>query len=81
MSRKLVVKLNDLLRKYDLSLNELSLRSGVRRAALSELANGKRERIQFEHIERIADALNIDDIREIIDLEYVPDDDDTAADC
>jgi DNA-binding Xre family transcriptional regulator len=61
-----------------LSLNELSLRSGVRRAALSELANGKRERIQFEHIERIADALNIDDIREIIDLEYVPDDD--AAD-
>lgn len=78
MSRKLVVKLNDLLRKYDMSLNELSLRSGVRRAALSELANGKRERIQFEHIERIADALNIDDIREIIDLVYVPDDDDAA---
>jgi DNA-binding Xre family transcriptional regulator len=40
----------------------------VRHAALSELSNGKRENVNFSHIVRIAEALNIEDIREIIDL-------------
>ncbi|WP_353626146.1 hypothetical protein [Bacillus sp. JCM 19041] len=30
------------------------------------MANGKRERIQLEHIEKIADALEIDDMNEIL---------------
>ena len=49
-------------------LHRLSRLSDVRHAALSELSNGKRENINFSHIERIAEALNIEDIREIIDL-------------
>lgn len=40
----------------------------VRHAALSELANGKRANVHFSHLEKIADALNISDIREIVDL-------------
>ena len=40
----------------------------VRHAALSELSNGKRESINFRHIERITEALQLSDIREIIDL-------------
>ncbi|QWU18156.1 helix-turn-helix domain-containing protein [Paenibacillus sophorae] len=53
---------------HKISLRELSRLSDVRHAALSELANGKRESISFSHIERIAQALGIRDIREIIDL-------------
>ncbi|WP_025689949.1 helix-turn-helix domain-containing protein [Paenibacillus zanthoxyli] len=53
---------------HKISLRELSRLSDVRHAALSELANGKRESISFSHIERIAEALKIRDIREIIDL-------------
>ena len=49
-------------------MRELSRLSDVRHAALSELANGKRESISFSHIERIAEALDISDIREIIEL-------------
>lgn len=68
MRKKVVIKIPDLTRKLDISLRELSRLSDVRHAALSELSNGKRESISFSHIERIADALNITDIREIIDL-------------
>ncbi|MNW27252.1 Helix-turn-helix domain protein [compost metagenome] len=51
-----------------MSIHELSLRADVRRATISELVNGKRENINFRHIEQIADALHITDIREIITL-------------
>ncbi|WP_068614676.1 helix-turn-helix domain-containing protein [Paenibacillus tuaregi] len=68
MAKKVVVKIPELLRRRNISLRELSRLSDVRHAALSELSNGKRENINFSHIEKIADALGIDDIREIIDL-------------
>lgn len=66
--KKVVVKIGELTKKHNISLRELSRLSDVRHAALSELSNGKRESISFSHIERIAEALNISDIREIIEL-------------
>lgn len=66
---KVVVKINSLLEKYKLTLRGLGELADIRHAALSELANGKRKNINFGHIERIAEALKINDIREIIDLE------------
>ncbi|GAF12475.1 transcriptional regulator-related protein [Bacillus sp. JCM 19046] len=62
------VKIKQLLTDHNLSLRELSRLTDIRHAALSELANGKRQNINFNHIERIAEALDIKDIREIIDL-------------
>lgn len=69
MTKKVVVKINELLKEHNLSLRELSRRSDIRHAALSELSNQKRKNINFSHIERLAEALDIDDIRNIIDLE------------
>ncbi|ETT72050.1 helix-turn-helix transcriptional regulator [Paenibacillus sp. FSL R7-0204] len=68
MGKRIVVNIADLAKKHKISMRELSRLSHVRHAALSELANGKRESINFSHIIRIAEALNIQDIREIIDL-------------
>lgn len=68
MSKKIVVKIPELLKKHGISLRELSRLADIRHAALSELANQKRQNINFSHIEKIADALNIRDIREIVDL-------------
>ncbi|MBY7144541.1 helix-turn-helix transcriptional regulator [Virgibacillus sp. NKC19-3] len=65
---KVEILLNELLNRYNLSINQLHLLTGIRRATLSELASGKRQRVQLEHIEKIADALEIDDINEIITL-------------
>ena len=68
MKKYVDVKIKELLVKHNISLRELSRLTDIRHAALSELANNKRKNINFGHIERIAEALEIDDIREIIDL-------------
>lgn len=65
---KIVVRIPELLEVHNISLRELSRLTDIRHATLSELQNGKRENINFGHIERIAGALNITDIRKIIDL-------------
>jgi putative transcriptional regulator len=68
LSKKVIVKISELIKQRGISLRELSRLSDVRHAALSELANGKRSNINFFHIEKIADALGISDIRDIIDF-------------
>lgn len=64
--RKVEVLINDLLAERQMSLRELARLSGIEPSNLSNLANGKRQKIYLEHIERIGDALEIDDISEII---------------
>ncbi|MFB8506316.1 helix-turn-helix domain-containing protein [Enterococcus durans] len=66
--RKVEVLINDLLAERQMSLRELARLSGIEPSNLSNLANGKRQKIYLEHIERIADALEIDDISRILKL-------------
>lgn len=66
--QKVEVLINDLLAERNMSLRELARLSGIEPSNLSNLANGKRKRVYLEHIERIADALDIDDISKIIRL-------------
>lgn len=66
--RKVEILINNLLAERKMSLRELARMSGIEPSNLSNLANGKRERIYLEHIERVADALEIDDISKIIRL-------------
>lgn len=68
MGKKLIVKIDQILQDRNISLRELSRRSDVRHAALSEMSNQKRERISGEHVGKIVDALGIHDVREIFDL-------------
>ncbi|MCJ7841682.1 helix-turn-helix transcriptional regulator [Lederbergia sp. NSJ-179] len=68
MNKKVVVKIKKLLKERDISLRELSRLTDIRHATLSELSNHKRQNINFQHLEKIAVALDITDIREIIDL-------------
>ncbi|PJY98897.1 XRE family transcriptional regulator [Bacillus vallismortis] len=56
------------MEKQNLSLRALADKCGIRQPALSELINGKKQNINFGHIERIANALDIEDINEIISL-------------
>ncbi|MGE5371733.1 MAG: helix-turn-helix domain-containing protein [Solirubrobacterales bacterium] len=68
MGKKVVVRIKNLTKAKGISLRELSRLTDIRHAALSELSNQKRQNINFAHIEKIADTLGVDDIREIIDL-------------
>jgi DNA-binding Xre family transcriptional regulator len=68
MKIKVVIKIKELIEKHELSIRALSRITKIRHATLSDLSNNKRKNINLSHIERIADALNIKDIREIIDI-------------
>ncbi|GGG08568.1 helix-turn-helix domain-containing protein [Paenibacillus aceti] len=68
MGIRIKVTFGELLEQRGMSLSELSELSNVRRAALSELVNGKRENINFEHIVKIAEALGTTDINQIITI-------------
>lgn len=63
---KVEILINNLLAEKGISLRELARLSGIEPSNLSNLANGKRERIYLEHIERIVYALDIDDISKIL---------------
>jgi len=69
MAKKVIIKIKELVQQKGISLRELSRQTDIRHAALSELANQKRQNINLHHIEKIADALEINDIRNIIDFD------------
>jgi putative transcriptional regulator len=73
MGKKVRIKYKELAKKNGLSLRGLSRHSGVRHSVLSESSNNKKDSINIKHIERIAESLDISDIREIIDLVEIED--------
>lgn len=68
MGKRVEVKISQLIKQHNISYRELSRLTDIRHSALIELANQKRQNINFSHIERIAESLNIKDIREIITI-------------
>ena len=73
MKKKYVVKLKvkDALEKRELSQKRLAEMSGIRESTISDIVRGTRTVINFEHLSKIAEALEITDIRELIDFEYL----------
>ena len=68
MAKIVVIKIKELLQEHHISLRELSRLTDIRHAALSELANQKRMNINLGHIERIAEALHLTSIQDIMEL-------------
>lgn len=66
---KLRIKLAEALEARNMTQKQLADMTKIRPAAISELYNNFRASINKEHIEKIADALNITDINELITLE------------
>jgi putative transcriptional regulator len=73
MNRIVVIKLKEVLLEKGITIRKLSRLSDVRHSALSELANQKRINVHFHHLARIADALDINDINQIITFEKIED--------
>ncbi len=71
MKKKYVVKLKvkDALDKRELSQKGVAEMSGIRESTISDIVRGTRTVINFEHLSKIAEALEITDIRELIDFE------------
>ena len=71
MEKKFVVKLKvkEALESRKLSQKKLAEMSGIRESTISDIVRGTRTVINFEHLSKIAEALDVTDIRELIDFE------------
>ena len=68
----LVVELyiKEAITKRGLTQQQLAEMTKIRPAAISQLCRGYVERLNLDHIARIANALNIQDINELVRLVY-----------
>ncbi|WP_423410238.1 helix-turn-helix domain-containing protein [Heyndrickxia sp. MSNUG] len=67
--KRILITLDKVLAEKNKTQKELAEITGIRPAAISELYNNQRKSINKEHLEKIADALGIEDIRELIAIE------------
>ena len=68
MSRKIELRLKQLLDKQNMTQKALAEKTGIRESTIIDITRGSRTVMNFAHIAKIADALNIDDIRDLIEL-------------
>jgi len=68
-TKKIVIHIQELIEKENISLRELGRQADVQISALSPLASGKKQRIDLGHLKRIAEALDINDMNKIISIE------------
>ena len=68
MSYRVKLRVKELLEEEGITQKKLAEMAGVRE---STIVRGTRTVINFEHLGKIATALEISDIRKIIDLEKV----------
>ncbi|MBC1493489.1 helix-turn-helix transcriptional regulator [Listeria booriae] len=66
--KKLVINIKELCKSHNITMSELARLSDIEPAKISALANGKRQRIQISHIEKICSTLNITDANEIFTI-------------
>lgn len=72
MNKKYIVKLKikEAIEKRGITQKKLAEMSGIRESTISDIVRGTRTVINFEHLSKIAKALEVDDITELIDFEH-----------
>ncbi|QLG38707.1 helix-turn-helix transcriptional regulator [Paenibacillus sp. E222] len=71
--RVLRIKLKDVLKQRNITQRQLESTSGVNQARISQLCKPGRQEINLGILEKIAAALDITDISELIQFEEVAD--------
>jgi len=66
--KRIEIKINDLIKEHDISLRKLGRLADIDISALSTLSRGMRKRIDLGHLQRIAEALDINDMNEILGI-------------
>ena len=69
MSYCVKLHVKELLDERGITQKKLAEMAGVRESTISDIVRGTRTVINFEHLGKIATALEISDKRKIIDLE------------
>lgn len=71
MKKKYVVKLKvkELIEENGITQKKLAEMSGIRESTISDIVRGTRTVINFEHLSKIAEALEVSNITELIDFQ------------
>ena len=70
MKKKYIVKLKvkEVIEQRGITQKKLAERSGIRESTISDIVRGTRTVINFEHLSKIAEALEVNSITELIDF-------------
>lgn len=68
---KVKLKVKELLKERNITQKKLAQISGIRESTISDIVRGTRTVINFEHLSKIAEALEIDNISQLIDFEEI----------
>ncbi len=71
MSVVVKIKIKEVLAERGMTQSELAKLSNLTETAVSKFVRGQGISINKEHLEKIASALNITDISEILELEFI----------
>ena len=63
------LKVKELLAEREITQKKLAQMSGIRESTISDIVRGTRTVINFEHLSKVAEALEIDNISQLIDFE------------
>jgi len=66
--KSIEVKLKEILKDKNLTQEQLSEMTGIRRATISEISTNNKTAMNRVHLARIAEVLEIDDIAQLIDF-------------
>ena len=69
--RKYIIKLKikELLEQRNITQKRLAQMAGIRESTISDIVRGTRTVINFEHLSKIAEALDVEDISQLIDFD------------
>jgi len=67
------IRIKEALEKRDMLQKDLVELTGMRPNAISSLSRGNNERVSLDHLSKIATALDIEDMNELIELVKVED--------
>ena len=68
---KVKLKVKELLEERNITQKKLAQIYGIRESTISDIVRGTRTVINFEHLSKIAEALEIDNISQLIDFEEI----------
>ena len=68
---KVKLKVKELLEERNITQKKVAQISGIRESTISDIVRGTRTVINFEHLSKIAEALEIDNISQLIDFEEI----------
>lgn len=68
---KVKLKVKELLEERNITQKKLAQIFGIRESTISDIVRGTRTVINFEHLSKIAEALEIDNISQLIDFEEI----------